>query len=114
MKTEFPSFYTFLLRSNKFDEDELNLYVDSSYNQDTYMWELVDAISKEYTNDGSRPMRVYKTRVRKVIHDLAAWTVQDRSTPEARKIAAMANKYADAGAKFFVRYWRRGILELLD
>lgn len=115
MKTEYPSFEQYLLRSNKFDEDEIDQHVDSSYNQDTYMWEVVDAISNEYDNEtrlGPHPKTVSKTRVYKILKDIADWTVQDISTPEAKAIRAMSGKYADAGAKFYVRHWK-ALMKLL-
>ena len=95
VEREFPDFDTWCLKNDIASEDELYDIIDSSYNYDTMTGYILDEFKKKPT----------AAQLKKHIRDAAEWCVQDRKSPEAKKVAAAAKKYADEHAAFILARW---------
>ena len=103
MIKEFPNFYSWLLDKG-FDEYDLDNTVDSAYNSDTYLSEIVLEVCELYVRIPKTPS---KPRIKGLIKQNALWTVQDRETPEAKKVVAIADKYASQYTTYIAKNWKK-------
>lgn len=99
--TEFPTFYGFCLNAG-IDEDDIDDVIDSSYDQDTSVFELSPYVKKAIKKLSLKDP-VAKEKALKVIRDAAKFTITGQGRGR-KKAERLLDKFADDAYAHLVKY----------